>query len=122
MFFKRHINELRYKKIRQMSPNTVRLAEGGEIKFSVGLVYCDDSGEVIGKYTQDAGCADKFIVECGAEYAGTVVVDGNSCRVSSCHKTKYIAKNNTIKDINGTVIAWYKGDIVGASAAFLCLK
>jgi len=122
MFIKRYINELKNKMCRKITHNTVQLAGGGELRFAVGLVYSHESGEVIGRYAQHAVTSEKYTVECGGEYVGTVIPDGNICRINSCSKMTYTAKNNTIKDNEGTILAWYKGDAVGASAAFLCLK
>ncbi|MBQ8830682.1 MAG: hypothetical protein IJ017_03695 [Oscillospiraceae bacterium] len=117
-----YIKEFKELCLNKPASNTVCFSDGSTAKFSVGMVYFTDSEEVIGKYRKVSESPDNYVVECNGERIGTLVLEGRTCRIIGCGKLTYTARRNMIRDMDGTVIAWYNGDAVGAAAAFLCLK
>ena len=117
----KHIERFKQAFCKKMMQNTVWLADGSTVKFSMGMVYLTESEEVIGKYKKISEYPEKYTVECNGEHTGTVVLEGKLCKIIRSGKVLYTAKGKNVKDITGAQIAKYSGDIVGAAAAFLCL-
>lgn len=104
-----------------MLQNTVQLADGSTVKFSMGMVYLTDGDDVIGKYRKISEYPEKYTVECNGEHIGTLILERKTCKIIRSGRVLYTAKGKVIKDITGVKTAKYSGDVIGAASAFLCL-